>query len=197
MKKTLLTVAGAAVAVTCLSWAQPPQGGAKETITVTGESTPAKKPPKESLPAPGSAPKPKVTRDPFVQGGGGEEAAPAPVAANPTPAAAAAPPPPDMHKNQPGKKPEKVEPPVAAPQVTINGIVLSPRGNQAIVKGPSTTFLVKQGDKLGDYTVASIDQKRVLFTFKDKKFPIAKDVDPLSPEAMTVQKVDLAGAPPK
>lgn len=165
MKKTLLTVASAAVAVTCLAWAQPPQG-AKETVVIKEESAAAKKP-KESLPSPGAAPKPKVARDPFVKGGGGD----------------APPPPPKMETKDAGTaavvKPggeltnqKPAEPPVAAPDVTVKGIVLGPRGNRAIVAGPTMTFIVKQGDKLGDYKVAHIDRKSVIFTFKTKKFPI-------------------------
>ncbi|MBS2040692.1 hypothetical protein JST97_37240 [bacterium] len=164
MKKTLLTVAAAAVSVTCLAWAQPPQG-AKETVVIKEENAAAKKP-KETLPAPGAAPKPKVARDPFVKGG------------------EAPPPPPPMQEDN--KKPEAggdkppvikgpntpAPPPVAAPDVAVKGILLGPRGNRAIVTGPTMTFIVKQGDKLGDYKVATIDRKSVVFTFKNKKFPI-------------------------
>lgn len=165
MKKTLLTVAAAAVSVTCLAWAQPPQG-AKETVVIKEENAAAKKP-KDTLPTPGSAPKPKVARDPFVKGG---EAPPAP---------------PPMQEET--KKPEAAgadkaavikgpaapaPPPVAAPDVSVKGILLGPRGNRAIVTGPTMTFIVKQGDKLGDYKVAQIDRKAVVFTFKNKKFPI-------------------------
>lgn len=168
MKKTLLTVVGAAVAFTCLAWAQPPQG-AKETVVIKEEAAPAKAQPKETLPSPGSAPKPKVNRDPFVHG-----------------AAAAPPPPPPtpdkteantQGKSEPGKgeavitdkQPQVIVP---APEVKVQGILLSGKGNRAIVVGPNTTFIVKQGDKLGDYKVASITNKQVVFAFKDKKFPI-------------------------
>ncbi|MFN8609278.1 MAG: hypothetical protein U0931_17200 [Vulcanimicrobiota bacterium] len=164
MKKTLLTVAAAAVSVTCLAWAQPPQG-AKETVVIKEENAAAKKP-KETLPTPGAAPKPKVARDPFVKGG------------------EAPPPPPPMQEEKKGpdaggdqaaviKGPAtKPEPVVAAPEVEVKGILLGPRGNRAIVTGPTMTFIVKQGDKLGDYKVAQIDRKAVVFTFKNKKFPI-------------------------
>ena len=163
MKKTLLTVAAAAVSVTCLAWAQPPQG-AKETVVIKEESAAAKKP-KETLPTPGAAPKPKVARDPFVKGG------------------EAPPPPPPLSDNKdpkpdPNKPPEikgpdaKPAPVIAAPDVAVKGILLGPRGNRAIVTGPTMTFIVKQGDKLGDYKVAHIDRKSVVFTFKSKKFPV-------------------------
>jgi hypothetical protein len=163
MKKTLLTVAAAAVSVTCLAWAQPPQG-AKETVVIKEEAAAAKKP-KETLPAPGAAPKPKVARDPFVKGG---EAPPPPPPMKPE----------EKGKEDPNKPPEikgpgeKVVPIVAAPDVTVKGILLGPRGNRAIVTGPTMTFIVKQGDKLGDYKVANIDRKSVVFSFKNKKFPI-------------------------
>lgn len=165
MKKTLLTVAAAAVAVTCLAWAQPPQG-AKETVVIKEESAAAKKP-KETLPTPGAAPKPKVARDPFVKGGGGGDAPPPPPDKMETKnAATAAVKPSGELTNKP------VEPPVAAPDVSVKGILLGPRGNRAIVAGPTMTFIVKQGDKLGDYKVARVDRKMVVFTFKSKKFPI-------------------------
>ena len=167
MKKTLLAVASAAVAVTCLAYAQPPQG-AKETVVIKEESTATTKKPKESLPSPAAAPKPRVARDPFVKGGGGGDAPP--------------PPPPKMEPKDEGGAAAKpggpaltnapVEPPVAAPDVAVKGILLGPRGNRAIVSGPTMTFIVKQGDKLGDYRVAHIDRKSVIFTFKTKKFPI-------------------------
>lgn len=165
MKKSLLTVAAAAVALTCLVQAQPPQG-AKETVVIKEESAAAKKP-KETLPAPGTAPKPKVVRDPFVKGGGGGEAAAAP--------------PPMQTKDtktavvKPGAELTNQKPPepeVAAPDVKVTGILLGPRGNRAIVAGPNMKFIVKQGDKLGDYRVAHVDRKTVVFTFKNKKFPI-------------------------
>ena len=170
MKKTLLTVAAAAVAVTCLAWAQPPQG-AKETVVIKEEAAAAKKP-KESLPAPGSAPKPKVPRDPFVKGGGGGDAAVAPPPMQTKEAAKPA----EIKSGGPElTNPKKEEPVVAAPDVSVKGILLGPRGNRAIVAGPSMTFIVKQGDKLGDYKVARVDRKMVVFTFKNKKFPVKLD----------------------
>ena len=108
MKKTLLTVAASAVAVSCLAWAQPPQG-AKETVVIKEEAS--KKAPKEHLDAPGAAPKPQVKRDPFVEGG-----------------TASAPPPPELKPKEvkPQEKkdgdtavitPKIVEKPVAPPEV--------------------------------------------------------------------------------
>lgn len=167
MKKILLTAASAAVAVTCLAYAQPPQG-AKETVVIKEESAAAKKP-KETLPAPGAAPKPKVARDPFVKGGGGDAPPPPPMETKGPKPADIKPGGPELTNQQPA------EPPVAAPDVAVKGILLGPRGNRAIVAGPTMTFIVKQGDKLGDYKVAHIDRKSVIFTFKTKKFPIKLD----------------------
>ena len=168
MKKTLMTVAAAAVAVTCLAWAQPPQG-AKETVVIKEESAAAKKP-KESLPTPGAAPKPKVARDPFVKGGGGGDTPPPP-----PPMTAKDAKPAEIKPRGPELTNKPVEPPVAAPDVSVKGILLGPRGNRAIVAGPTMTFIVKQGDKLGDYKVARVDRKMVVFTFKSKKFPVKLD----------------------
>lgn len=166
MKKTLLTVVGAAVAVTCLAWAQPPQG-AKETVVIKEETAPAKAQPKETLPAPGTAPKPKVNRDPFVHGAAAPPPPPPPTPDKPAAAGPA--------KTEGGKEAVITDKPVVvvpAPEVKVQGILLSGKGNRAIVVGPNTTFIVKQGDKLGDYKVASITNKQVVFAFKDKKFPI-------------------------
>jgi Tfp pilus assembly protein PilP len=66
-------------------------------------------------------------------------------------------------------------PQIAAPEVKVQGILLSGKGNRAIVVGPNSTFIVKQGDKLGDYKVASIADRRVVFSFKDKKFPVVME----------------------
>jgi hypothetical protein len=164
MKKNLLLATVAAATLGSLAWAQPP--AAKDTITVNKEA-PKAAPPKESLPTPGSAPKPKLSRDPFVEGGGGGEAAPAPLKPEAQAKAQAA----------PGgaveiKDPKDKGPQIAAPEVELKGVVISPRGNKAIIQGPKMTFIVKAGDKLGDYKVASIDKRQVVFAFKDKKFPI-------------------------
>lgn len=167
MKKTLLTAAAAAVAVTCLAWAQPPQG-AKETVVIKEENTATKKT-KDTLPTPGSAPKPKVARDPFVKGGGsgGNDAPPAPMVDT-----KAADKPAEVKGGGELTNAKPAPPPVAAPDVAVKGILLGPRGNRAIIAGPTMTFIVKQGDKLGDYKVSHIDRKMVVFTFKSKKFPI-------------------------
>lgn len=168
MKKTLLTVAAGTVALTCMAWAQPQ--GAKETVVIKKE-TPAAKAPAEQLPPP--AVKPRVSRDPFTNG---------PVSAPPPPpviktkqgaAASTAPARPGEAKLTDTKAVEVVE--IAAPEVSVKGILSSRTGNRAIVQGPKMTFIVKRGDKLGDYRVANITNKAVVFTFKDKKFPVKLD----------------------
>jgi len=166
MKKMLLRVATASIAVTCLAWAQPPQG-AKETVVIEESTKTAAPKPKDTLPTPGSAPKPKVQRDPFAAPG----ASAAPTSLQPvknTPAANAGPKP----AADGSTTLTEPEPEVDPPKVEVVGIVHSRTGNRAIVKGPSSTFIVKAGDKLGDYRVTSVEKRSVIFKFKDKKFPI-------------------------
>lgn len=166
MKKTLLMVASSAVALTLAAYAQGP--GAKDTVVIKKDVTTVKK---ETLAAPGSVPKPKVTRDPFFNTGAGTASSLAP----PPAAARAAVVTPVSNPVQPRMAPAAPRPPkpiIARPKVTVQGIVSSGYGNRAIVQGPSSTFLVKPGDKLGDYRVASISPKVVTFTYKDKRFPI-------------------------
>lgn len=167
MKKTLLRVATASIAVTCLAWAQPPQG-AKETVVIEESTKTAAPKPKDTLPTPGTAPRPKVLRDPFVPPGA--SAGPAPlVKPKDQPAK------PSAGPNNPGGTTTTLtepEPEVDPPKVEVVGIVHSGTGNRAIVKGPNSTFIVKAGDKLGDYRVSSVEKRSVIFKFKDKKFPI-------------------------
>lgn len=167
MKKMMLRMAAASIAVTCLAWAQPPQG-AKETVVIEESTATATKKPKETLPTPGSAPKPKVLRDPFAPPGVGlDTGKPADLKSKTdTPVA------PPTQGGETNVSDVPAEPEVAAPEVEVVGIVLSPKGNHAIVKGPNSTFLVKTGDKLGDYRVAAVEKRAVVFKFKDKKFPI-------------------------
>lgn len=67
------------------------------------------------------------------------------------------------------KPPEEVVPP---PQVTIHGIITSGSGNRAILASPNQTYIVRAGDKLGDYRVESVQAKQVVFRYKDKTFKI-------------------------
>lgn len=80
---------------------------------------------------------------------------------------------PDRQDQKPGpSKPAAFLPPieVPAPQVTIHGIISSNSGNRAILASPNKTYLVQRGDKLGDYTVESVNAKTVVFRYKDKTF---------------------------
>jgi len=158
-----------AMACTGLAWSQPPQG-AKETVVIKEEAAPVKAQPKDSLPRPGAAPKPRVNRDPFVHGAAAPPTPPPPVSQASEGKQAPAP----EQKGTPNITKAPV-PQIAAPEVKVQGILLSSKGNRAIVAGPNSTFIVRQGDKLGDYKVASIADRRVVFSFKDKKFPIAME----------------------
>ena len=72
------------------------------------------------------------------------------------------------------------EPVVVAPQVSVQGIVLSASGNQAIVRSPKQTYLVKAGDKLGDYRVEEVQPETVVFRYKDKSFSFKMQDSPTS-----------------
>jgi hypothetical protein len=69
-------------------------------------------------------------------------------------------------------KPDKEEVEIPPPNVTVQGILLSGTGNRAILTSPSMTYIVRQGDKLGDYKVSSVADKTVVFAFKDKTFKL-------------------------
>lgn len=60
---------------------------------------------------------------------------------------------------------EPTDPTCPPPPVTVKGIVLSARGNQAMLETPSRTLTVRQGDKLGDYRVEKIEARGVTFRF--------------------------------
>lgn len=72
---------------------------------------------------------------------------------------------------------EEVEPEVIvpAPEVTITGIVKSGSGNQAIVTSNSGSYIVRAGQKLGDYRVSAITDTAVTFTHTGKSFKIPID----------------------
>ena len=86
----------------------------------------------------------------------------------------------------PGKVPPKVQPrqterpadtaktpdPLPPPEVTVQGIILSASGNHGILSSPTRTYIVKAGDKLGDYRVEAVQAKNVVFRYKDKSFLI-------------------------
>lgn len=75
-------------------------------------------------------------------------------------------------KGAKGAAPKAPEPVVPPPQVTIHGIITSGSGNRAILASPNQTYIVRAGDKLGDYRVDSVQAKQVVFRYKDKTFKI-------------------------
>ena len=56
------------------------------------------------------------------------------------------------------------------PTIDVRGILSSPGGSRAILTGPHRTFIVQQGDRLGDYRVANIDSSGVTLAFKNQRF---------------------------
>ena len=75
-------------------------------------------------------------------------------------------------KPDPNKPPAVPVPVIPPPQVTVQGILLSGSGNRAILQSPNQTYIVRTGDKLGDYKVDSVQSKYVMFRFKDKTFKL-------------------------
>lgn len=66
---------------------------------------------------------------------------------------------------------------VPAPEVTITGIVKFSGGHQAIVNSGTSSYIVKAGQKLGDYRVSSITDTAVTFTHTGKSFKIPIESD--------------------
>lgn len=62
---------------------------------------------------------------------------------------------------------EEVE--IPAPEVTVNGIVSSGSGRQAIISTNAGTRMITTGMKLGDYRVASIGNNYVTFSYNGEK----------------------------
>jgi len=58
---------------------------------------------------------------------------------------------------------------IPAPQVSINGIVSSGSGNQAIISTDVGTRMISEGQKLGDYSVSRISDRAVVFTYGGEK----------------------------
>lgn len=61
---------------------------------------------------------------------------------------------------------------VAAPEVTVNGIVASAGQRQAIITTSQGSRIVTVGQKLADYRVKAIDNKSVTFEAQGKSFKI-------------------------
>ena len=58
---------------------------------------------------------------------------------------------------------------IPAPEVTVNGIVSSGSGRQAIISTNAGTRMITTGMKLGDYRVASIGNNYVTFSYNGEK----------------------------
>ena len=65
------------------------------------------------------------------------------------------------------------EPAIYPPPVTVHGILQSTEGNLAILAGPNQTWVVREGDQLGDYRVSQIADHRVVFNCRNRTFPLA------------------------
>lgn len=59
-----------------------------------------------------------------------------------------------------------------APKLNVLGLVTNSRQPKAIVAGEKSTFIVAQGDKLGDYRVARIDRSGITLAFKQNRYQI-------------------------
>jgi len=59
-----------------------------------------------------------------------------------------------------------------APVVQMQGLVLSPTGNKAILKSEKRTYVVAVGDRLGDFKVARVQRNGVTLTQKDHSFEV-------------------------
>lgn len=64
---------------------------------------------------------------------------------------------------------EAPEPEIPAPEVTVNGIVSSGSGRQAIISTGVGTRMISPGMKLGDYRVSTIGPNYVTFNYGGKK----------------------------
>jgi hypothetical protein len=166
---------------------QPPASGAQGSVTITEDEK--AKAGAEAAPAAGAEAAPKIqvpkqavtNRDPFVYQLGEQVqvkrkkvvAAPPPrkpgeAAASKDAAGAAA--------AAKGGKAKDAAPvvEVAPPAVTVTGIINGPQ-NRAILTSPNQSYIVKVGDKLGDYKVSAISAKAVSFKYKDKTFKVVME----------------------
>lgn len=74
---------------------------------------------------------------------------------------------------------EEIE--IPAPEVTVNGIVSSGSGRQAIISTSNGTRMITTGMKLGDYRVATIGPNYVTFSYngeKNFKVPLENEFGP-------------------
>ncbi|MBI3929570.1 MAG: hypothetical protein HY319_28775 [Armatimonadetes bacterium] len=159
-------------------------GEASESITITEEEGAEKPAAGESKPAvtPLNRAKIKISdRDPFrnpIASGEVHEtaiskpahtvrpaAAPAGTASKPAQAAPKA-------GSKPAAAAEEAEPEVAAPAVTVTGIVMSGGSRRAILTSPDQSYIVGVGDKLAEYRVSAITDHSVTFKVGDNTFTL-------------------------
>ena len=72
--------------------------------------------------------------------------------------------PPQAHRGDPVQSVE------TAPKLNVLGLVTNSRQPKAIVAGAKSTYIVAQGDKLGDYRVARIDRSGITLAYKNTRF---------------------------
>lgn len=65
----------------------------------------------------------------------------------------------------------------AAPKLNVLGLVTNSLQPKAIVAGAKSTYVVAQGDKLGDYRVAKIDRSGITLAYKQTRYhcPLAQE----------------------
>lgn len=97
----------------------------------------------------------KPERDPFVQLGQRQTTTVETVTHKKTPAMR------PVARQQPAPRTVKF-----APKLNVLGLVTSSRQPRALLTGEKNTFIVAEGDKLGDYRVAKIDRSGVTLAFK-------------------------------
>lgn len=85
---------------------------------------------------------------------------------------------PTVTKTASGTEIEDEEVEIPAPEVTVNGIVTSGHGRQAIISTSVGTRMITPGQKLGDYRVSNIGPDYVTFNYggeKEFKVPLESE----------------------
>lgn len=59
---------------------------------------------------------------------------------------------------------------IPTPKLKVLGLVTHSRQPKAIVAGQNSTYIVSQGDKLGDYRVAKIDRSGITLALKQNRY---------------------------
>lgn len=169
--------------VGCQSAPPPPETGpgANQPVKISSE-TPKASPTSSASPEPtedAGGPiieptfKPKSSKDPFVPVVGPTNQPVAPE--TPTPETGAPPPTPVETKKPTQPAPSTPKPKTTVDvsetdaKVSVSAIMTSSSGNTAILKGESgASYVVKVGEKVGEWTVSSIDAKTVTLVSKKK-----------------------------